>query len=260
MNKRLRHSRWRRLPGLHRITDRKIPDHRGEPQRLTLYLPGGLLDFAEELANREGGRSVQDYCEQVLRDRLEALAADEPAKPPSEPGRPRPLDLDSLDALADDPEYLAEWSAARLGIRPPERAAPRPSDPTSSSVTELITSDPEGVVARHAASGLEITEAFLPALRRGEAVAGPVAAELLAALEAIEAGYDSDRPIPRALGYDLHRIAFEGQVLLADRWPAAGTDPETVEALLIAQESVARILSGADVRYDPVDRSGEAPS
>ena len=254
MNDRLRHSRWRRLPGLHRITDRKLPDHRAEPQRLTLYLPGRLLDLAEALAYRDQGRSVQEYCERLLIERLEALAGESEPRPESP--SPRTRELASLDALADDPEYLAEWTATIAARRNPTPASPTlppslgPPPPPGPSESVVLRSDPAAVVARHAADGVELPDGFLPSLRRGEPIPGPVASELLTALNALEGAFEADDPLPRGLGYDLHRIAFEGQVLLSDAWPAAGADPATVDALLLVQEAVARVLSGADFRYE----------
>ncbi len=107
MAKQIRFSRWRRLPGVHRITEQKLPDHRTELQRLTLYLPGSVLDDAEQLAIRSGAGSVQQYCENLLRRSIEAEAVRDRGERAEVALGP----LMSFDEITSDPDYLAEWSA-----------------------------------------------------------------------------------------------------------------------------------------------------
>lgn len=124
MAKRPRHSRWRRLPGVYRFHEEKGLNPNLEPQRLTLYLTGTQLDAAEALASQEGGVTLQEYCTALLQDaieaeRIKAHVADIEAH--------RGL-FEGLHQIADDPEYLAEWSAqvaAQARDRPePARAVP----------------------------------------------------------------------------------------------------------------------------------------
>lgn len=72
MAKRPRYSRWRRLPGLYRLGEDKGPDPNLEPQRLTLYLPGTILDGAEAQAKKAGIETIQEYCTDLLRCVIEA--------------------------------------------------------------------------------------------------------------------------------------------------------------------------------------------
>lgn len=266
MAKRPKYSRWRRLPGAHWINDRKLPDHRTELQRLTLYVPGGVLDLAEALAARAGTATVQEYCEDLLRRAL----ADEAARQRLEETEARRGALAGLDAIANDPAYLSEWSASasaagpyRTGSAGPEPSPPllvledrpdRDPDPSPNPGPDprpgpIEPEDAAEVVFRHAALGAEDPAGLLPSLRRGEPIGPEAARELLQALIDLErVHHDADR-LDRRLAYALHRLAFEGQVLLTDAWPGAAADPATVDVLRLVQEAVDRVLSGLDIRY-----------
>jgi len=115
--KRPRHSRWRRLPGVFRFHEQKGPDPNLEPQRLTLYLTGTQLDTAEALAAQAGGATLQEYCTALLRQAIEAeRIRAQVASLEAQRGV-----FEGLHQIADDPEYLAEWSAevaARARDRP----------------------------------------------------------------------------------------------------------------------------------------------
>lgn len=266
MSRPIRNSRWRRLPGAHRILEKKLPDHRTELQRLTLYLPGAVLDQAEQLAIREGASSVQDYCEGLLRRVIEAEAA----RSRVERVEAAQGSLESFDELTSDPEYLVEWSARSAASEPLRlegKVTPKPEteivtgadwmsesdqdprwivpDQSGSELTEA----PEAVVLRHAGLGPEDPWAVLPTLRRGEPIPPASASELLQALVALEGSLLEADQINRRLCYGLHRLAFEGQVLLTDAWPALAADQATLDVLRMVQESVDRILSGEDIRY-----------
>ena len=107
MAKRPRYSRWRRLPGLYRLGEDKGPDPNLEPQRLTLYLPGTILDAAEAQAKKAGIETIQEYCTDLLRCVIEAeRVREQVAEVEARRGR-----LEGLHQIANDPEYLAEWSA-----------------------------------------------------------------------------------------------------------------------------------------------------
>ena len=92
MAKRPRYSRWRRLPGLYRLGEDKGPDPNLEPQRLTLCLPGTILDAAEAQAKKAGIETIQEYCTDLLRCVIEAervreqVAEVEARRGPSTPG------------------------------------------------------------------------------------------------------------------------------------------------------------------------------
>ncbi len=154
--------------------------------------------------------------------------------------------MEGLHAVADDLEYLVEWQASR------EAPARTPHPITSMT---MIEPTPEVAVRRHA--GLEGDDdgtTLLPALRRGRWIGAESASQLLDALALLEEML-SDRPtIARTLAYALHRLAFEGQILASEPWAAAALDGEAVNLLRRIQESVDRVLSGEDIRYDRSER------
>jgi hypothetical protein len=108
MTDHLRFSRWRRLTGAHRILEKRLPTHRAEPQRLTLYLPGALLDDVEALALRAGRADVQAYCEALL---ARAIVAE--AERVRDESRSAAVHaLTSIEQMARDEAAMEEWSAA----------------------------------------------------------------------------------------------------------------------------------------------------
>ena len=238
------YSRFARLPGLYRIGERKLPDPHEEPQALTVYLPGRLLDAAEALAARHGAASIQDYCEGLLRMAIEGEA--EAAK--AEAVHVTRGTLESLDDLASDPEYLAEWSArARDAQADRQEAKNVATDPGHAAGDG--TSFARAAIFRHAGIGDDDPSAFLPTLRRGGQVAAEVADELLASLRDLEQRLRGAERLDRRLAYVLHRLAFEGQILLTDA--PAEADPDSVDRVRLVQEAVDRVLSGEDIRYFP---------
>ncbi len=103
--RRPRFSRWRRLPGIFRTGERRPIDSGTELDRLILYVPARILDLAEELAERAGAPTVQDYCALLLmhaleNERVQQKVADFEA---------RRGPLEGLKQIADDPAYLVEW-------------------------------------------------------------------------------------------------------------------------------------------------------
>jgi hypothetical protein len=242
-----KYSRWRRLPGVRRISEYRLPHPDVELQRLTLYLPGGLLDRAEKLAARVGAESVQAYCEVLLAEAIEnASDRDQATIIGARQGT-----LGGLDAIANDPDYLAEWSASAAPPPPPppENTANALPPPEAQSEEPMDRIPAEEVILRHATLVGDDPRALLATLRRGEVVDPDSARELLQALIDLERAYRDRTAIGRRLAYALHRLAFEGQVLLTDAWPAVPADPGTVDVLRIVQEAVDRVLSGEDIRY-----------
>ena len=109
---------------------------------------------------------------------------------------------------------------------------------------------------RHAGRAHAEGATFLNSLRRGETLDLAAVAELARALRELEAEYGGATAVDRRLAFALHRLAFEGQVLLTDSWPGA-FDTWTIDALRAVQESVDRILSGLDIRYYATDSRPE---
>jgi hypothetical protein len=104
-------------------------------------------------------------------------------------------------------------------------------------------------VLRHAGVESDDASGLLAALRRGEAIGPEPALELLQALGDLETQFRDAARLDRKLSYALHRLAFEGQVLLTDAFPGLASDAMTVETLRRVQEGADRVLSGQDIRY-----------
>ncbi|MHC5537589.1 hypothetical protein ACYOEI_05085 [Singulisphaera rosea] len=311
MAKRRNFSRWRRLPEVFRTGEHKMPDPGDQPQRISLYVVGNLLDVAEVQARNSEFSTLQEYCADLLSKAIEAQrireqVADVEAKRGA---------LGGLHEIANDPAYLAEWSAQAIpshrdwAIISPEESetgseesatpsGPRPivigrredegeyedevevevededvHDEVKTSRVEQgpgltislgITAAPEprrpesvatppGLspaarsILRHAGKG-EDPNTFLPCLRRGASLEIAEVAELAKALQDLEREYRSERILDRQVVFALHRLAYEGQVLLTDAWPNH-FDEWTVDTLRAVQEAVERILSGRDIRY-----------
>lgn len=276
MAKRPRFSRWRRLPGVYRFHERKAADPASEEQRISLFVPQGVLDEAAELAAREGV-TVQEFCQALLIRGVETERAR--ARVAEEEARRGPFE--GFRAITDDPAYLAEWQAAAepvatrfvaetaegrdnegdtgpppitwLGLAEVAAEVPTQNMAVPQPMTTVTTEHPAAeVVLRHA--GLSIDEdptGLLPCLRRGEGIGPASARSLLLALEELETALTGASVLERRLAYALHRLAFEGQVLLTDAWPSRGADAATVDVLRLVQEGVDRVLSGEDIRYYP---------
>lgn len=246
-------SPWRRVGTSFRLGQRGPGPANLDEQRLTLYLPAHLLDWAEDQAARAGEATVQVYCARLLGDAIEA----EHSRGAVASAEARQGVFEGLRAIADDPEYLAEWVASvapaggRHEISVVEAAdGTPPITPPSPSMTPAPPSPAAQAVLRHAAVGSDDPAGFLATLRRGEPVAEGAAGELLQALNALEVEYRQAAAIDRRVAYALHRLAFEGQVLHTDAYPGV-LPAETVNTLRIVQEAVDRVLSGEDIRYYP---------
>jgi len=281
VGKRRRFSRWRRLPPVYRIGDDKPADPNLEPERLTLYVNAGVFDRAEAQARRHGFESVQEYCTQIVLKAVDAEhVRDQVAGVEARRGA-----LEGLNEIADDPEYLAELSAASAPREHPvalerggegheavtvrlERAEPDPGGEPE-IVFEPVPSAPSAparmpgpttaglspsawAVIRHAGQGGgdDDPRGFLPCLRRGEPVAPEEVGDLARALGELERECRGIGAIDRRLSFALHRLAFESQILHTDAWPGS-FDAWTVDMLRAVQEAVERILSGQDIRYYP---------
>ena len=62
---------WRRPYGSFRLGQKRPSDLNLDEQRLTLYLPAFVLDWAEQQASQEGVSTVQIYCAGLLREAIE---------------------------------------------------------------------------------------------------------------------------------------------------------------------------------------------
>lgn len=262
MAKRPKRPLWRRPYTSFRLGEDKAPNPDLDEQRLTLYLPSGLLDWAETQAVRQHFGTIQAFCAKLLQDALEA----ERAKVQLAEAEARRGAFEGLAEISDDPEYLAEWNASvhppAPGVRvsrkievsltpsgddsdeiefPPVRGLPVP-------MSDSILSPPAMSVLKHASPGSGAHDSILACLRRGDSVSPSAANELLNALAQLEAEYRGQPVIDRRLAYALHRLAFEGQILHTDAYPGS-YDAATVDFLRSVQEAVDRVLSGEDIRY-----------
>lgn len=263
--KRPRFSRWRRLPGVARVMENRIPLPTEEPQRVTLYLRGDLLDEAEAQAMRHGAETIQEYCADLLKTAIEA----ERERDRQNQANARLSPLEVIDEIASDPDYLANWKFSHLPIEsdpePPEQPSlsppvpPTPATPPARPEAPPMSAARE-VVLRHATLVDDDPSALLAALRRGEPIAPDAAQELLQALIDLEREYRDVTQLDRRLAYALHRLAFEGQILLTEAWPGLPVDPGTIDVMRIVQEAVDRVLSGDDIRYYAEGTSSESSS
>jgi hypothetical protein len=234
---------WKRAYSSFRHGDKARPDLGAEPQRLTLYIPARLLDLAEKAANRSGALTIQLYCEGLLARALES----ERTRLKIEEAEAWHGPFEGLNAIADDPEYLAEWTASfarRVGEENPpitiEETAGlpltvEPKTPTHPPAFEAIL--------RHAGLSDDNPQGFLPCLRRGEAPSVDAVEELAAALVELDKSLDQSAAIDRRLAHALHRLSLESQVLHTDAWPDA-FDTWTIDAIRAVQDAVERVLSG----------------
>lgn len=268
MAKRPRFSRWRRLPGAYRSGDHAWPNPNDEPQRVSLYLSGQVFDLAAAQAERLGFPDATQYLTDLVLKAVEAervrqqVAGVEARRGPFE----------GLQAIAEDPEFLAELQAAggaqvppsvevALLSQPAPGNAPGRDRPTNTLVVNSRGSEgdhspmvPESfsqaalVVLRHACQLDNDPNGFLGCLRRGDSVPPVEVAELAQALHQLELEYRGLPSMGRRLTFALHRLAFESQILHTDAWPDI-FDVWTVDTVRSVHEAVERILSGMDIRY-----------
>ena len=241
------------MPGTFRTHEGRGAAPAEEPQRVVLYLPVPALEEAEAQAVRLGAESVQRYCEALL---VAALRAEQDRER-SEHEEVRRGRLGGLRAIAGDPDYLAEWTATLLDR---DADAEIPTDVVVEAVAAVdgIEPDPRGtiverpaaeVVLRHAGVVGDDPDAFLNALRRGDAPAPEAGRELMQALADLEAEHRGAPALSRRLAYALHKLAFEGQVLVTEVGAGPAVDEGTIDLLRVVQEGVDRVLSGQDIRY-----------
>ncbi len=271
MSKALRFSRWRRLPGAHRVFEKMLPTHAETLQRFTVYLPGQILEHAEALARLDGVAHAQAYCEGILTGAIQAEVARRrvDATPPDTPtddeisnqadnvardqrGSGSSRSAFSLRLVETVDSGLTETDPGELHrLALPRPSSIRGSEPETVSGSENQRSESAARVLQHA-GGVEagVGEGFLDLLRRGHDVSPKIAAELLSALNSLETELRGTTQIDRRLARALFRLAFEAQVLITDAWPMLGDDPSTLALVRRVQESAERVLSGADVRYE----------
>ena len=218
----------------------KAPDPDDDPQRISLFLTGHQLDLAQRLSNESKIATVQAYCTKLLVEALES----ERNRVSLQETEARRGPLQGWNAIADDPEYLAEWrnasreSTGQVALNPvePEPIAMSLDDPAAA------------IVVRHAGQSDAYSHGFLACLRRGDTPTSESLTELNDALKSLEAESRDATAIDRSLAFALHRLAFESQILHTDAWPGR-FDEWTVNAIRYIQEAVERVLSGQDIRY-----------
>ncbi len=113
-----------------------MPGYEDEVQRLTLYLPGGLLDLAEDLAELADVPTIQEYCARVLALALE----NERARWRVADAEARRGPMEGLRAIARDPSYLAEWQGE--GEKEPRERDAREDGPADPSLTVPVALEP----------------------------------------------------------------------------------------------------------------------
>jgi hypothetical protein len=228
-----------------------------------------VADFEARRGPLEGLKQIAndpDYLAewQERSDSKEAPASAGASDGAADPGVPLPgaaltVDVALSEREARPPESAAEMmfldevaqESAAAGQKAASHAAASlnqidSSMPTVVKMTEQSSLD---VVARHVRPS-DDPHGFLPCLRRGEAVPANKAAELIFALNQLEAELKDAAAIDRRTAHALHRLALESQVLLTDAWPGR-FDERMIMGIRTVQESVERILSGEDIRYYP---------
>ena len=295
MAKRSRFSRWRRLPTVFRFHEHKGPDPNLEPQRLTLYLTGTELDTAEALAAKAGAATLQEFCTELLQRAIEAGRINaQVANLEAQRGL-----LEGLHQIADDPEYLAEWSAQfaaqtqarsrsepdhnpEIIIAPAASPLPRPHALTLPDLELEPEPEPEPVAtkdsvpsegSKSAAGRLSVAA---ETVLRHACQTGDDGPSFLASLRRGEA-------VPLAEVAELARALLlleneSREATMMDRRVVhalhrlafesqvlhtdawpGGFDDWTVDTLRAVQEAVDRILSGQDIRYNSLGMRPEIP-
>jgi hypothetical protein len=247
-----------------------------------LYLPGELLDLAEDLARRAGAGSPQLYCEGLL---VRALRMEE-IQQDAQVGGIVASAMDALDGFVHeesldterdvildpapptDPAPATGPQAPRFRIRvtpslpgPADAAAPElltppiePPEPSVAPPSCLEETPGRAVALRHAALEAPFDAgAFLVQLRRGQAVASAQVSDLLAALASLEHALGDGQPLDRQLARALHRLAYEPQVLITEAWPALARDLTTLQVVREVQSAAERIFEpgvGPPARLD----------
>ena len=225
-----------------------------EAQRITLYLPARLLDMAEAQASRAGVETLQRYCEGLLARAIEM----ERGRETLEATEARFGTFDGLDEVANDPEYLAEWTASIVAHEKPAEPqengySPQGGLPAAASI--LISG------ARRPPSkpfcgtrAWPVTIYRLPPPRCGE----PSRSRLRRPGNPPGQGRPGGRAGRRGLhrpppaAHALHRLAFEGQVLLTDGWHGARPRPTPRRSVSCGScKGVDRVLSGEDYSLPP---------
>jgi len=107
LSKKLRFSRWRRLPEVFRTGEHKFPETSPETQRMTLQLPIDVFETVEFLAAKLEKTTVREYCMELLIQAIESERVLHQVEEYQEKHGP----LEGLAEIADDPEYLSEWEA-----------------------------------------------------------------------------------------------------------------------------------------------------
>ncbi|GIW87504.1 MAG: hypothetical protein KatS3mg108_1828 [Isosphaeraceae bacterium] len=235
----LRFSRWRRLPGVHRILDRRLPTHAESLHRFTVYLPGRVIEDAESLARLRGLPHAQAYCEAVL---IERVGWDvEQTKAEVMP--PEPPEAEDCEALA------VEITACRPGAGVPLVVLDG-SDPTDSpAMLPAPEPAPQAEAARgHEPADPEIGSRFLASLRGGRPPSDDDLDALVKRLADLARRLSGSSQVDRRLAHRLFRLGLESQVLVTDAWPELGEDPRLIRKIRLIQEWAERVLGGVEPR------------
>lgn len=251
--------------------DRQAPPEPGAPieeepaeglQAIVVSLPGEIWERARLQAEAGGFGSLEAYAAALLRTAIQSRGEAVRIEPDPEILEPESETIEGDED--DDPPPTAitrvDWGEIAVKAEPEDPASEgEDADPEEGEEVEMdraklapARTAPEELVAlvlRHAAPGVYDPSSFLAALRRGEPPEPGAARELLEALAALERFHEGEGGIDRRLAFALHRLAFEGQILLTDAWERP-VDAPTIALLRAVQEAVDRVLSGEDIRYD----------
>jgi hypothetical protein len=250
----LRFSRWKRIAGLKRAREHMVTTHLQERDRLTLYLPGRVIERAETLAARSGLPTVQAYCEGLLERAIAAEHArikvdasvmmndvysslDEMI---GESGGP----IEPVDEESSPENVVVVASERKLEVAPQRPDRVEPSDQAVTAADTLARLLHHAALDRDPASN-----GFLGTLRRGERPSEEVVRDLDHVLAELDGLLRGRMEIDRRIAYTLHRLALEAQVLLSDAWTHLANDRALVDQVYAMQQAVDHILSGHEISY-----------
>jgi hypothetical protein len=223
------------LEGLSEISD--------DPAYLTEWLEQSASGESPTASAQSPGSAAPDATPELTVGPDAIGSVSLPTSPDSEP---EGEEVSSGQNRKEHPEIGEPADRPRVRIH----QAPRAAGPTirKGIVPEVLDGTAISIVLTHVDPGGRDPQAFLPSLRRGQAVSRDRADELIAALERIEADHRGASMLDRRLSYALHRLSLESQVLITEAFPGV-LDDQTVALVRAVQEMVERILSGEDIRY-----------
>ncbi len=239
-----------RVPGTFQSYQKEGLNVSSEPQRIVLYLPIELLDRIEQRALTEGMDSLQRYCEQLIINAFGDL--DQRPKPKFESSPDPPVVRNALRSLDENLDLIESLSEAEEAMPSQQEEIRVASAPTSTMLFEAIpeiVDDAVATILQHAGINDPQQRGLLSRLRASDQIDPNAFFGLWNALEQLENSLRESPILDRRLGFALHRLGFEGQILVSE--PVSGTvfEEHVIQFVRLIQEKVDRILSGQDIRY-----------